>query len=73
MNTSYFFKYCCKDPNFKFYAGINFEYHYDIKTKVVQQIIAHFEYDLKRFETVQENLFTKIKIGRFHRLLRHTR
>lgn len=57
INTKYFYQYCNQDPGFHFYAGINFELHYDLKEKVMNYILDSFAKDTFRVEQNNYLLF----------------
>ena len=68
-----FRSFCNQERGLSIFAGVNFEYDYPLKTKVMKFILAHFEKDIRGFEERHENLMRKIWTQKFRALCKYTR
>lgn len=73
LNTRYFYQFCNQQPGFHFYAGINFEYHYDLKEKVMKYILNFFSKTLYDFEYRNRIPLKEVWRRRYYILLRYTK
>ena len=72
LNTKYFFRFCNQQPGLRFPAGVNFEYAYPLKTKIMKFILAHYEADIRSYEESHQELLLKIRARKFWALLQYT-
>lgn len=73
LNTKYFYRFCNQYPGLHFYAGVNFEYNYPLKFKIMKSILDHFSKDILYFEETHYRLVKRLWTEKFNNLRKYTR